>query len=212
MYVHAVGHYHCTCYPYCTVACHLTHTAVLFVQAKGVVADALLLMMKSGCLAADNQSVNSLATSRYLNTVSAVGNGLFLQMMPPQQFVQALCAKVIYSCPQQYLPPFHLSPPASTSTLTLCRTSLAPLPHTLSSPSYPPLLLTPSHPPHTLPSPPTQPTILSTHIHHVREIIPQCDASLLVQLAKVLDPSQSTIKPLLLKAMAHPKPRSAGRT
>ena len=148
---------YCTCWQLtATVLLHVSYIAALFVQAKGVVADALLLMMKSGCLAADNQSVNSLATSQYLNTVSTVGNGLFLQMMPPQQFVQALCAKVIYtiySCPQQHLPPFHLSPTASTSTLTLCRTSLHTLPHTLSFPSYPPLPITLSSPPHTLPSP-----------------------------------------------------------
>ena len=159
---------YCTCWQLTTtVLLHVTYIAVLFVQAKGVVADALLLMMKSGCLAADNQSVNSLATSQYLNTVSTVGNGLFLQMMPPQQFVQALCAKVIYtiySCPQQHLPPFHLSPPASTSTLTLCRTSLHPLPHTLSSPHTLPF---PSHSPLPLtPSPPLTPSSLPHSAHH----------------------------------------------
>ena len=122
-----------------------------------------------------------------------------------------------YSRPLSYLP----APSSSHPLLPLTPSPLlSPPPHTLPSPSHPPLPLTPpipltpsshshpSPPPHTLPSPPTQPTILPTHIHHVREIIPQCDASLLVQLAKVLDPSQSTIKPLLLKAMAHPRPRS----
>ena len=57
--------------------------------------DALLLMIKTGCLATDNQSVSSLATSQYLHTVSSVGSGIFLQMMPPHQFVQALRSKVL---------------------------------------------------------------------------------------------------------------------
>ena len=163
---------------------HVSHVAARFVQAKGVVADALMLMMKSGCLATDNQSVNSLATSQYLNTVSAVGNGLFLQMMPPQQFVQALCSKVYMH---------H----------TAC-SSPHPLPYT------PPPPLTPTPSPLPLPLSPTQPSILPAHVCHVREIIPQCDVSVLVQLAKLLDPSQSTIRPLLQKAMAHPRPRSVG--
>ena len=211
----------CAVQHHCTAMLQVPRVIVLFAQAKGVVADALLLMMKSGCLATDNQSVSSLATSQYLNTVSAVGSGLFLQMMPPQQFVQALCAKV----PAHYTflphsshhcnPPPHLSPSHSTCTLiTLPYTlffTLSPLfPLTpllpLSLPLHQPLPApSPSHPPLPLP---TQPSILPAHIHHVREMIPQCGVAQLVQLAKLLDPSQSTVRPLLFKAMTHPRPRS----
>ncbi|XP_064397834.1 uncharacterized protein LOC135344542 isoform X2 [Halichondria panicea] len=51
----------------------------------------------------------------------------------------------------------------------------------------------------------SKPAILPTHIPHLHTLLPHMNVPTLLRLAKLLDPSQSTIRPLLIKAHSHRK-------
>jgi alpha-tubulin suppressor-like RCC1 family protein len=64
-----------------------------YAKAKGLVRDALSLMLENGCLATANELLGSLATSQYVNILSSVAKGHYLQLMPARNLLKIIKLK-----------------------------------------------------------------------------------------------------------------------